>query len=51
MSQKPLLTLDVGNTNTVLGLYDSTRLVEHWRVETPPKTTTDELGVLYLSLF
>ena len=51
MTDKLLLTLDVGNTNTVLGLYDGTHLVEHWRVETHPKTTTDELGVLYLSLF
>lgn len=46
-----LLVIDVGNTNTVLGLYDGTELVEHWRVATSPMTTTDELGVLYLSLF
>ncbi|TNF28051.1 MAG: type III pantothenate kinase [Deltaproteobacteria bacterium] len=46
-----LLVIDVGNTNTVLGLYDGTELVDHWRVATNPMTTTDELGVLYLSLF
>jgi type III pantothenate kinase len=45
-----ILALDVGNTNTVLGLHDGERWVEHWRVETHAKTTTDEVGVLYLSL-
>jgi len=46
-----LLVIDVGNTNTVLGLYAGDELVDHWRVATKPMTTTDELGVLYLSLF
>ncbi|MGM0577693.1 MAG: type III pantothenate kinase [Myxococcota bacterium] len=46
-----LLAVDVGNTNTVLGLYDGTELVEHWRVATNAMSTTDEVGVLYLSLF
>ncbi|MCC6620315.1 MAG: type III pantothenate kinase [Deltaproteobacteria bacterium] len=46
-----LLVIDVGNTNTVLGLYDGAELVEHWRVATNPQTTTDELGILYRSLF
>ncbi len=47
-----LMVLDVGNTNTVLGLYDAAgELLEHWRVATNPSSTTDELGVLYLSLF
>jgi type III pantothenate kinase len=46
-----LLVIDVGNTNTVLGLYEGTELEEHWRIATSPQTTTDELGVLYRSLF
>jgi type III pantothenate kinase len=46
-----LLVLDVGNTNTVIGLYDGESLVEHWRVATNPRQTTDELGVLFMSLF
>ena len=41
----------MGNTNTVLGLHDGERWIEHWRVETHAKTTTDEVGVLYLNLF
>jgi type III pantothenate kinase len=60
-----LLALDVGNTNTVLGLYrlksdraaaDSTEdgereLVAHWRVSTHRTQTSDEYGVLFLNLF
>ncbi|NNC74257.1 MAG: type III pantothenate kinase [Acidimicrobiia bacterium] len=37
-----LLAIDVGNTNTVLGLYDSEMLVKHWRVATYPHRTADE---------
>ncbi|MBL8787621.1 MAG: type III pantothenate kinase [Deltaproteobacteria bacterium] len=46
-----LLVIDVGNTNTVLGLYQGETLEEHWRIATNPQTTTDELGVLYRALF
>lgn len=41
-----LLAIDVGNTQTVLGLYDGPRLVEHWRVATERHRTGDELGAL-----
>ncbi len=41
-----LLAVDVGNTQTVFGLYDGDRLAEHWRVTTEPERTGDELGVL-----
>jgi type III pantothenate kinase len=41
-----LLAIDVGNTNTVLGLYDGGRLVRHWRVETDAARTVDEHAVL-----
>jgi type III pantothenate kinase len=48
-----LLTLDVGNTNTVLGLYHlgSHELVTHWRISTLRTQTADEYGVLFLNLF
>ncbi|MCB9728925.1 MAG: type III pantothenate kinase [Deltaproteobacteria bacterium] len=46
-----LMVIDVGNTNTVLGVYDGEELIEHWRVATNAQSTTDELGVLYMSLF
>jgi type III pantothenate kinase len=42
-----LLAVDVGNTQTVLGLYDGERLTEHWRLATEPHRTGDELGALF----
>ncbi len=41
-----LLAADVGNTQTVLGLYDAGRLVDDWRLATEQTRTGDELGVL-----
>lgn len=46
-----LLVIDVGNTNTVLGVYDNKRLVAHWRLTTLRDRTVDEYGVLCRSLF
>ncbi len=53
-----LLLLDVGNTNTVLGLYaaeddgdDFNKLIAHWRVATIKTQTVDEYGVLFRNLF
>jgi type III pantothenate kinase len=55
-----LLVLDVGNTNTVLGLYGSeshdgqlrySKLIAHWRVTTNKTQTVDEYGVLFRNLF
>jgi type III pantothenate kinase len=41
-----LLAVDVGNTQTVLGLFDGAELAEHWRLATERERTGDELGVL-----
>ncbi|HEX9760166.1 MAG TPA: type III pantothenate kinase [Candidatus Acidoferrales bacterium] len=46
-----LLTLDVGNTNTVLGLFDGPRLAAHWRLTTARDQTVDEYGMLTRTLF
>ena len=46
----PLLAIDVGNTQTALGLFEGTELVEHRRVATEPMRTGDELGVLLRNL-
>ncbi len=46
-----LLTLDVGNTNTVLGLFRGTELVAHWRLTTARDQTVDEYGILTRDLF
>jgi len=45
-----LLTIDVGNTNTVLGVFDGEELVHSWRVKTDPRDTADELWLRYRSL-
>ena len=41
-----LLAVDVGNTNTVLGVYDGRRLAAHWRMETRAQRTADEYAAL-----
>jgi type III pantothenate kinase len=57
-----LLVLDVGNSNTVLGLYSVSsgsndaghrydQLIAHWRVTTLKTQTVDEYGVLFRNLF
>jgi type III pantothenate kinase len=45
-----LLVIDVGNTNTVLGIYDGSSLIRDWRIRTERNTTEDELNVLLSSL-
>src|SRR3989339_1604012 len=45
-----LLVIDVGNTNTVLGLYDGEELIHDWRVRTVIDHTVDEYGMLILNL-
>ena len=45
-----LLTIDVGNTNTVLGLFNDQELKQSWRVKTDPRDTADELWLLYRQL-
>jgi type III pantothenate kinase len=50
-----LLVLDVGNTNTVLGVFTGGdgqgELLAHWRVATLQTQTVDEYGVLFRNLF
>ena len=41
-----LLAVDVGNTQTALGLYAGTELQDHWRLTTERSSTADELGVV-----
>ncbi|MCY4162632.1 MAG: type III pantothenate kinase [bacterium] len=54
-----LLALDIGNTQTVVGLYEAVRaedckaadgLIQHWRLSTVPERTPDEIAVLLRSL-
>lgn len=46
-----LLVLDVGNTNTVLGVFEDDQLTQHWRIETSRNKTEDEFGMLIKLLF
>lgn len=45
-----LLAVDVGNTNTVLGLYEGTELTAHFRLESAKGRTTDEFFVMLTTL-
>jgi type III pantothenate kinase len=45
-----LLVMDVGNTNTVLGVYDGERLAARWRLTTVRDRTVDEYGILARNL-
>ncbi len=45
-----LLTVDVGNTNTVLGLFEGSELKIHWRLTTRREQTVDEYGILVRNL-
>ena len=42
-----LLTVDVGNTNTVLGVWAGTVLEHSWRIKTDGRDTADELALTY----
>lgn len=46
-----LLVIDVGNTNTVLGLFDEEHLLYDWRLRTEIDHTIDEYGVLIYNLY
>src|SRR6266478_8659137 len=46
-----LLVIDIGNTNTSLGVFDGENLVTHWRLTTARARTGDEWGVHARNLF
>jgi len=46
-----ILVIDVGNTNTVLGLYEGATLRAQWRLATSREQTADEYGILIHNLF
>src|SRR3954449_10137403 len=45
-----LLTIDVGNTNTVIGCFEGEKLVESWRIKTDSRATADEFALLLRGL-
>jgi type III pantothenate kinase len=46
-----LLVMDVGNTNTVVGVFSGEALIQDWRIRTEVGITVDEYGVLFRNLF
>ena len=52
-----LLAIDIGNSNTVMGLFghatpgEPARVIADWRITTPQRQTPDEVGVLLQNLF
>ena len=45
-----LLAIDIGNTNTVVGLFKGSRLIKSWRITTVRERTSDEHGILIKNL-
>lgn len=45
-----LMAVDVGNTNTVFGVFRQDRLVRHWRLGTVTSRSADEYAVLFASM-
>lgn len=41
-----LLAIDVGNTQTVIGLYSDDELLDHWRIHTQRERTSDEMALM-----
>ena len=46
-----IFVFDVGNTNTVLGVFEGEELKHHWRIETSRNKTEDEYGMIIKELF
>ena len=46
-----LLSIDIGNTNIVMGVYKGDILIEHWRLKTDSYRTTNEYWVIFNSLY
>lgn len=45
-----LLAIDVGNTNTVIGVFDGQKLHQSWRIKSDARNTADELALTFRGL-
>ncbi len=45
-----LLAVDIGNTSVAIGIFDGERLVKHWNIRSEREKTSDEYGIILLSL-
>ncbi|MFV9511710.1 type III pantothenate kinase [Tepidibacillus sp. LV47] len=46
-----ILVIDVGNTHTVIGVYQEKKLLVHWRIASDRNKTEDEFGMILKNLF
>ncbi|MBU4485040.1 type III pantothenate kinase [bacterium] len=46
-----LMAIDIGNTQTAIGIYKNNALAHHWRIETKLCRTADELVVVFKNLY
>lgn len=51
MGKSKLLVVDIGNTNSVIGVYEGETLVGHWRLSSQPHRTSDEIKVFLRGFF
>ena len=45
------MVMDIGNTHTVIGIFQNKRMLHNWRIHTEPKLTEDELNILFFHFF
>ena len=45
-----LLAIDIGNTNTVLGVWEGAKITQSWRIKTDARNTADELALTFRGL-
>lgn len=45
-----LLAVDVGNSQTVIGVFSGSELAQQWRLSTDPRRTPDELALVFQGL-
>ncbi len=46
-----LLTVDIGNTSIMIGVFEGTVLKDHWRIKTDKQRTSDEYGIMLSEIF
>ncbi|MGQ9617345.1 MAG: type III pantothenate kinase [Candidatus Aminicenantia bacterium] len=46
-----IICIDIGNTNTSIGVFSGSQLIKHWRIYSDRERTSDELGILLKSFF
>src|SRR5690625_1299508 len=51
VSRRMIFVIDIGNTNTVLGIFEEDKLIYEWRIQTDIHKTKDEFAMLIQSLF